>query len=90
MMKIVAVVGFSESGKTRLVVRLIRELKRRGLRVSALKRCSHDFSLDTDGKDTAAFSQRLLHTLFVKSRILASGSELMRRCLNDNFIFLRC
>ena len=55
-MKIVAVVGFSGSGKTRLVVRLIRELTGRGLRVSALKRCSHDFSLDTEGKDTAAFS----------------------------------
>jgi molybdopterin-guanine dinucleotide biosynthesis protein MobB len=55
-MKIVAVVGFSGSGKTRLVVRLIRELTGRGLRVSAVKRCSHDFSLDTEGKDTAAFS----------------------------------
>lgn len=55
-MKIVAVVGFSESGKTRLVVRLIRELKGRGARVAAVKRCSHGFSLDTEGKDTADFS----------------------------------
>ena len=56
-MRIVAVVGLSESGKTRLVVRLIEELKGRGLRVSALKRCSHGFSLDTEGKDTADFSK---------------------------------
>ena len=56
-MKIVAVVGFSESGKTRLVVRLIQELKGRGLRVAAVKRCSHGFSLDTEGKDTADFSR---------------------------------
>ena len=55
-MKIVAVVGFSDSGKTRLVVRLIRELKSRGARVAAVKRCSHGFSLDTEGKDTADFS----------------------------------
>ena len=55
-MKIAAVVGFSESGKTRLVVRLIGELKRRGLRVAAVKRCSHGFSLDTEGKDTADFA----------------------------------
>lgn len=55
-MRIVAVVGFSESGKTRLVVRLVEELKGRGLRVSALKRCSHGFSLDTEGKDTADFT----------------------------------
>jgi molybdopterin-guanine dinucleotide biosynthesis protein B len=55
-MKIAAVVGFSGSGKTRLVVRLIGELKRRGLRVAAVKRCSHGFSLDTEGKDTADFA----------------------------------
>ncbi len=56
-MKIVAIVGFSETGKTRLIVRLIPELKRRGLRVSAVKRCSHGFALDTEGKDTADFSR---------------------------------
>jgi molybdopterin-guanine dinucleotide biosynthesis protein B len=55
-MRMVAVVGFSESGKTRLVVRLIRELKGRSLRVAAVKRCSHGFALDTEGKDTADFS----------------------------------
>jgi molybdopterin-guanine dinucleotide biosynthesis adapter protein len=55
-MKIVAIVGYSDSGKTRLAVRLIGELRRRGLRVSAVKRCSHGFSLDTEGKDTADFS----------------------------------
>ncbi|HOW86489.1 MAG TPA: molybdopterin-guanine dinucleotide biosynthesis protein B [Candidatus Aminicenantes bacterium] len=55
-MKIVAVVGCSETGKTRLGVRLIGELRRRGLRVSAVKRCSHGFTLDTEGKDSADFS----------------------------------
>jgi len=56
-MRIVAVVGFSDSGKTRLVGRLIRELKGRGLRVAAVKRCAHGFSLGTEGKDTADFSR---------------------------------
>ena len=55
-MRVVAIVGLSGSGKTRLVVRLIGELGRRGLRVAALKRCSHGFSLDTEGKDTADFA----------------------------------
>jgi molybdopterin-guanine dinucleotide biosynthesis protein B len=54
-MRIVSFVGYSESGKTRLVVRLIRELKGRGLRIAAVKRCSHGFSLDTEGKDSADF-----------------------------------
>jgi molybdopterin-guanine dinucleotide biosynthesis adapter protein len=56
-MRIVAVVGFSESGKTRLLIRLIRELKGRGFRVAAVKRCSHGFALDTEGKDSADFSR---------------------------------
>lgn len=56
-MRIVSVVGYSESGKTRLLVRLIQELKGRGLRVAAVKRCSHAFSLDTEGKDSADFSR---------------------------------
>ena len=56
-MKIVAVVGFSESGKTRLIARIIRELKGRGRRVAAVKRCPHGFSLDTEGKDTADFTR---------------------------------
>jgi molybdopterin-guanine dinucleotide biosynthesis protein B len=56
-MRTVAIVGHSETGKTRLVVRLIRELKGRGLRVVAVKRCSHGFTLDTEGKDTSDFSE---------------------------------
>jgi len=56
-MKIVAIVGISESGKTRLIVRLVRELKGRELRVAAVKRCSHGFTLDTEGKDTSDFSE---------------------------------
>jgi molybdopterin-guanine dinucleotide biosynthesis protein MobB len=56
-MKIVAVVGFSESGKTRLMTQLIGEFKKRGLRTSAVKRCSHGFSLDTEGKDTSDFTR---------------------------------
>jgi molybdopterin-guanine dinucleotide biosynthesis adapter protein len=56
-MRIVAIVGYSGTGKTRLVVRLIAEIKRRGLTVAAVKRCSHGFTLDTDGKDTDGFSR---------------------------------
>jgi len=55
-MRIVAIVGFSETGKTRLAARLITELRGRGLRLAAVKRCAHGFSLDTEGKDSADFS----------------------------------
>jgi molybdopterin-guanine dinucleotide biosynthesis protein MobB len=56
-MRVVSIVGFSGTGKTRLVVRLIEELRGRGLRVAAVKRCSHGFTLDTEGKDTADFGR---------------------------------
>ena len=56
-MRIVAVVGFSESGKTRLMTQLIGEFKKRNLRIYAVKRCSHGFSLDTEGKDTSDFTR---------------------------------
>ena len=56
-MRIVAVVGLSESGKTRLLAGLIAEFKRRGLRTFAVKHCAHGFSLDLEGKDTWTYTQ---------------------------------
>jgi molybdopterin-guanine dinucleotide biosynthesis protein len=52
----VSVVGFKDSGKTGVAVALIGELRRRGLRVGALKH-GHHFRLDTPGTD----SWRLTH-----------------------------
>jgi molybdopterin-guanine dinucleotide biosynthesis protein B len=56
-MRIVAVVGLSESGKTILLAGLISEFKRRGLRTFAVKHCPHGFSLDREGKDTWMYTQ---------------------------------
>ena len=55
-MKIVALVGVSGSGKTRLIAGLVAEFKRRGLRTCVLKHCAHGFALDTEGKDTWSFA----------------------------------
>jgi molybdopterin-guanine dinucleotide biosynthesis protein B len=51
-MKIIALVGLSGSGKTRLVTRLIPEFRNRGLKVAVIKRCSQDFLIDVEGKDS--------------------------------------
>lgn len=51
-MKVVGFSGFSGSGKTMLVERLIPALKLRGLRVSVVKHAHHDFDIDHPGKDT--------------------------------------
>jgi molybdopterin-guanine dinucleotide biosynthesis protein B len=54
-MKIFAFVGISDSGKTRLMRKLIDELKSRGHTVSVIKHCPHGLDLEGQGKDTAQF-----------------------------------
>jgi len=54
-MKIFGIVGSSGSGKTRLIEKIIAELKRRGRRTAVLKHCPHGFDLDVKGKDSARF-----------------------------------
>ena len=49
---IVSVVGNSSAGKTTFLEKLIRELKRRGYRVAAVKHDTHSFEMDQPGKDT--------------------------------------
>ena len=49
---IVAVSGFSGSGKTRLLTRLIPALARRGVVTAVLKHTGHHHALDRPGKDT--------------------------------------
>lgn len=51
-MKVIGFAGFSGSGKTHLVERLIPALRLRGLRVSVVKHAHHDFDIDQPGKDT--------------------------------------
>jgi len=50
--KAVSVVGYKNSGKTRVVEALVRELSDRGYRVGTLKHTAEDVLLDTPGKDT--------------------------------------
>lgn len=48
----VAVTGFKNSGKTRVVEALTQELTKRGYRVGTIKHTADDIALDTPGKDT--------------------------------------
>jgi molybdopterin-guanine dinucleotide biosynthesis protein MobB len=54
-MRIVAFVGLSGGGKTRLVVRLVEEFSRRGLKTAVIKHCSHGFEPDPEAKDSRKF-----------------------------------
>jgi molybdopterin-guanine dinucleotide biosynthesis adapter protein len=51
-MRVIGFAGWSGAGKTTLIVKLIPELKRRGLSVSTIKHAHHNFDLDQPGKDS--------------------------------------
>jgi len=50
---VIAIVGWKNSGKTTLAVRLIGEFTRRGLRVASLKHAHHGFRIDDEETDSA-------------------------------------
>lgn len=51
-MRIIGLAGWSGSGKTTLLMRLIPELRGRGVGVSTLKHAHHAFDVDQPGKDS--------------------------------------
>lgn len=51
--KTIAVTGYKNSGKTRVVEALTAELTRRGHKVGTIKHTADNITLDTPGKDTA-------------------------------------
>ncbi len=51
-MKVLGIVGWKNSGKTRLVERLVAELTRRGVTVSTIKHAHHGFDVDQEGTDS--------------------------------------
>lgn len=52
MIPVISLVGYSNSGKTTVLVEIIRELKNRGYRVATIKHHKGDFDIDHEGKDT--------------------------------------
>ena len=52
MIPVISIVGGSGVGKTRLMEKLVAELKSRGYRVATIKHSAHDVDLDLEGKDS--------------------------------------
>ncbi|MDO0825891.1 molybdopterin-guanine dinucleotide biosynthesis protein B [Desulfosporosinus nitroreducens] len=71
--------GKSNSGKTTLLVKIIREAKRRGWRVATVKHDVHGFEMDQPGKDTWRHAQAGADIVAISSphkiAILESVSE---------------
>lgn len=51
-MKHLAIMGFKKTGKTFLATKIIEDLVGDGYRVAAVKHVHHEFTIDTEGKDT--------------------------------------
>ncbi|MEG0640961.1 MAG: molybdopterin-guanine dinucleotide biosynthesis protein B [Clostridium sp.] len=67
MIPIISVVGFSNSGKTTLLVKIIKEIKKRGYKVAIIKHHSHDFDIDHEGKDTYLHAKAGADTVVISS-----------------------
>jgi molybdopterin-guanine dinucleotide biosynthesis adapter protein len=66
-MRIIGLAGWSGSGKTSLVVRLLPALVARGLRVSTIKHAHHEFDVDKPGKDSYEHRAAGAHEVLVAS-----------------------
>lgn len=67
MTPIISVVGYSNSGKTTLLVKLIRALKQKGLKIATIKHHHRDFDIDVPGKDTWRHAEAGADTVILAS-----------------------
>ncbi len=78
-MNIYTIAGWSNSGKTTLIIKLIKELKKRNLRVLALKNASEKYYLEPEGKDSLNFLKAGADSVY-----LTSKKEIMKMELVSN------
>lgn len=67
MTPIVCIVGKSDVGKTTLIEKLLKELKKRKYKVATIKHDVHGFDIDKPGKDTWRHAQAGADTVTISS-----------------------
>ena len=93
-MKTVAVMGSKNAGKTTVAEFLVERFVRDGLRVAAVKHIHHEFTIDTEGKDTwrlskkgasivASISPNEMAVMFYRFTGWNSSFETLRKILDD-------
>ncbi|MFC1508145.1 molybdopterin-guanine dinucleotide biosynthesis protein B [Candidatus Omnitrophota bacterium] len=88
---ILSIIGKSDSGKTTLILKLLKEFKKLGNKVAVAKHCPHGFDLDIEGKDSWRFSNAGSEGTFLTSHdqialIRPKGISLnMKNKLEDYF-----
>jgi len=97
--KTIFVVGTKNSGKTAVAEYIVRRLSEMGFRVGALKHIHHEFTIDSEGKDTyrmrkagaglvVSFSPSEIALLRPPGDPKEEFNELSRKMADDGFDFL--
>lgn len=95
--RIIAVCGVKDSGKTTLLVRLVKELTKLGLKTAVIKHDGHDFICDIEGTDSYRLKEAGAYgtAVFSDSRIFVhktgtkeKEAELIRMFPEADLIFL--
>jgi len=85
MPPIISFVGYSNSGKTTFLVKLISELKRRGYKVGVIKHDGHDFMIDYPQTDTWQHREAGADTVCIASaaKIAMVKQTVQPACIDD-------
>jgi len=79
-MPLFGVVGWKNSGKTTLMIKLIEAFTARGMTISAVKHAHHAFDVDHEGRDSFRYRAAGAHTVAISSRArFAIMTELRER-----------
>lgn len=70
---IFCVSGVKNSGKTTLIIELVKEFKKKFSKIAVIKHDGHDFEIDNDGTDTGKFLKLGLSEVFIFSRTKYAG-----------------
>lgn len=57
MVPVVFIAGYSNTGKTTIMKKLVQVFKEKGYRVAAIKHAPHGYDLDAEGRDTWHYCQ---------------------------------
>jgi molybdopterin-guanine dinucleotide biosynthesis protein B len=72
MFKIISITGYSDSGKTLLIKKIIKRLSAEGYKVGAVKVSSSDIDLNSEGKDTYEFGKSgAIKSIFTNKKSVA-------------------
>jgi len=64
-MKTLGIIGYSNTGKTTLIEKLVPLFTAQGLRVAAIKHAHHGFDMDRPGKDSYRYRQAGAHQVLI-------------------------